>query len=64
MRGSLQIQETQMTPLITRSFRKCTFGLIMFEKAVKATNPLFTIEAVHESVFALVHPGEGQTRMV
>ncbi len=40
------------------------FGLIMSEKAVKATNPLFTIEAVHESVFALVHPGEGQTRMV
>lgn len=36
----------------------------MFEKSEKTTNPLFTIEAVHESVFALVHPGEGQTLMV
>lgn len=36
----------------------------MFEKAVKKTNPFFTIEAVHKSVFALVHPGEGQTLIV
>lgn len=52
----------EITPLTYQIFlKKCVIGLIMFEKAVKKTNLLFTIETVHKSVFALVHPGEEQS---
>lgn len=36
----------------------------MLGKAVNKTNPSFTIETVHKSVFALLHPGEEQSLKV